>query len=222
MERGHRRPLTGIQGADHSAGIYQVNPLRTRAMPANTRVVLGDDFPALLAAARDGDEGAFSRLWLDCNPALLRYLRVIAPEAAEDVAADTWMTVVRALARFQGDEAAWRAWLFTTARRRVVDDGRRRSRRPESPMEEVRPGETPLAPDAADLALENMATSAAIAVIASLPPLQAEVIMLRVVAGLGTEAVADLVGRSPGAVRVAAHRGLRRLAQVLAETGVAL
>jgi RNA polymerase sigma-70 factor (ECF subfamily) len=46
--------------------------------------------------------------------------------------------------------------------------------------------------------------------------------MLRVVAGLDTETVAQLVGRSPGAVRVAAHRGLRRLAGILAEAGVTL
>ena len=176
----------------------------------------------MLAAAQEGDEGAFSVLWRDGNPALLRYLRVIAPESAEYVAAETWVSVVRWLSRFQGAEAAWRAWLFTTARRRVVDDGRRRSRRPESPVAEVGSGEAASAPDAAELALENLSTRAAIAAVSSLPPLQAEVIMLRVVAGLDTEAVADLVGRSPGAVRVAAHRGLRRLAQVLAETGVTL
>ena len=46
--------------------------------------------------------------------------------------------------------------------------------------------------------------------------------MLRVVAGLDTDTVALLVGRSPGAVRVAAHRGLRRLAAILAEAGVTL
>ena len=55
-----------------------------------------------------------------------------------------------------------------------------------------------------------------------LPAYQAEVILLRVVAGLDTETVARLVGRSPGAVRVAAHRGLRRLAEILAEAGVTL
>jgi RNA polymerase sigma-70 factor, ECF subfamily len=46
--------------------------------------------------------------------------------------------------------------------------------------------------------------------------------MLRVVAGLDTKAVAELLGRSPGAVRVAAHRGLRRLAGILANAGVTL
>jgi RNA polymerase sigma-70 factor (ECF subfamily) len=75
-------------------------------------------------------------------------------------------------------------------------------------------------PDSATLALENLDTRAAIALVARLPPLQAEVIMLRVVAGLDVDAVASLVGRSSGAVRVAAHRGLRRLAALLAESGV--
>ena len=70
--------------------------------------------------------------------------------------------------------------------------------------------------------MENLATAAAIAAVSSLPPLQAEVILLRVVAGLDTEAVARMVGRSPGAVRVAAHRGLRRLARILSATGVTL
>ena len=68
--------------------------------------------------------------------------------------------------------------------------------------------------------LENLATRAAIAAVASLPPLQAEVVMLRVVAGLDTETVARLVGRSPGAVRVAVHRGLQRLARIVTEAGV--
>jgi RNA polymerase sigma-70 factor (ECF subfamily) len=65
-----------------------------------------------------------------------------------------------------------------------------------------------------------LGTRAAIALVARLPPLQAEVIMLRVVAGLDPEAVASLLGRSAGAVRVASHRGLRRMAGMLAEAGV--
>ena len=73
----------------------------------------------------------FPVLWRDArNPALLRYLRVIAPRPAEDVAADTWVQVVRGLAAFRGDEAACRAWLFTIARHRAIDEGRRRSRLP--------------------------------------------------------------------------------------------
>ena len=68
--------------------------------------------------------------------------------------------------------------------------------------------------------LDRLSTGAAIALIGTLPRLQAEVILLRVLAGLDNEAVARLLGRSPGAVRVAAHRGLRRLAGTLSGAGV--
>jgi RNA polymerase sigma-70 factor (ECF subfamily) len=172
-----------------------------------------------LGAADEADR-AFSELWRDANPALLRYLRVIAPETAEDIAADTWVQVVRGLAAFRGDEGAWRAWLFTIARHRAIDEGRRRSRRPVVSVPELPDVAEPGTPDPADLVLEKLSTQAAVALIATLPRLQAEVILLRVVAGLDTPAVARLVGRSPGAVRVAAHRGLRQLAATLAEAGV--
>ena len=182
--------------------------------------MIGETFPALLAAAQRGEEHPFSVLWRDANPALLRYLRVIAPETAEDVAADTWVQVVRGLGGFRGDEAAWRAWLFTTARRRAIDHGRYRSRRPAVPVAEVPPAAEPVSADTADVVLERLGTGAAVALIGTLPRLQAEVILLRVLAGLDNEAVARLVGRSPGAVRVAAHRGLRRLAETLSTAGV--
>jgi RNA polymerase sigma-70 factor, ECF subfamily len=184
--------------------------------------VLGEEFPAVLEAAQRGSEPAFTRLWLDANPSLVRYLRVIAPELAEDVAADTWVQVVRGLRRFRGDEAAWRAWLFTTARRRLIDASRRRSRRREEPLHDVPAEALPLTADAADEAMERLGTQSAIALLSRLPRLQAEVILLRVVAGLDTNAVARLLGRSPGAVRVAGHRGLRRLAEILSGAGVTL
>jgi len=184
--------------------------------------VIGPDFEDVLTAAQQGNEAAFSRLWRDANPALLRYLRVIAPEAAEDTTAETWLHVVRGLAAFRGDEQAWRAWLFTTARRRAIDEGRRRARRPVRALEETLPGKLPVSPDAADAAIEHLGTRSAMALVSRLPPNQAEVILLRVVAGLDTETVARLVRRSPGAVRVAAHRGLRRMAEILAETGALL
>jgi RNA polymerase sigma-70 factor, ECF subfamily len=184
--------------------------------------VIGDGFEAVLAAAQGGSEAAFSRLWRDGNPALLRYLRVMVPEAAEDVAAETWVHVVRGLTAFRGDEQAWRGWLFTTARRRAFDERRRRMRRPVTPLAEVASDRLPVSEDAAGAAIEHLATRSAMALVARLPALQAEVILLRVVAGLDNDTVARLTGRSSGAVRVAAHRGLRRLAQILAETGVTL
>jgi RNA polymerase sigma-70 factor, ECF subfamily len=196
--------------------------LRAGGMAGILGAVIGQGFAGVLAAAQEGNEVAFSRLWRDGNPALLRYLRVTAPEAAEDVAAETWLQVVRGLAGFRGDEQGWRAWLFTTARRRAIDEARRQSRRPEKALEETLPARLPAAPDTADLVLERIGTRSALALVARLPPHQAEVILLRVVAGLDTQTVARLVGRSSGAVRVAAHRALRQMAGILAEADVTL
>ena len=196
--------------------------LRGGALCANTQHVVGEDFAALLEAAQGGSEQAFSVLWRDANPALLRYLRVVAAENAEDVAAETWVQVVRGLPRFTGDEAAWRAWLFTTARRRLLDQARVRKRHPAEPLDEISAAEVPRSAAAEQLAMDNIATESAIALLSKLPEHQAEVIFLRVVAGLDTEVVADMLGRSPGAIRVAAHRGLKKLAAMLSGAGVTL
>ena len=196
--------------------------LRGGAICADTQHVVGEDFAAQLAAAQGGSDDAFAVLWRDANPALLRYLRVLTPEHAEDVAAETWVQVVRGLPRFTGDEAAWRAWLFTTARRRLLDQARLRKRHPAEPLDEVSAAEMPRTADAEQLAMENIATDTAMALLSRLPQQQAEVILLRVVAGLDTEMVAEILGRSPGAIRVAAHRGLRKLATLVSGAGVTL
>jgi RNA polymerase sigma-70 factor, ECF subfamily len=196
--------------------------LRDSAIYPHTRHVVGEDFAAVLAAAQSGSEEDFSVLWRDANPALLRYLRVIAPEFAEDVAAETWVQVVRGLDKFAGDEPAWRAWLFTTARRRLLDQARLRKRHPAEPLEEISAAEVPRAPDAEQIAMDNLATESAVALLSQLPVQQAEAILLRVVAGLDTDVVAEMLGRSPGAIRVAAHRGLKKLQSLLSGAGVTL
>jgi len=158
-------------------------------------------------------------LFRGVQPALLGYLRVIAADAAEDVASETWLQVVAGLGGFRGGEAAFRAWVFTIARHRAVDAGRARARRRTVPL-----GQDDLAgltvPDAGEAALEAISTQAVVALLATLPRDQAEIILLRVVAGLSSREVGRLVGKSPGAVRVAAHRGLRRLATLVDREGV--
>ena len=92
--------------------------------------MIGPEFLAVPDAATRGDEDAFGRLWRDLQPRLLRYFMVAAPAAAEDLASETWLAVVRGLNRFQGNESAFRAWLFTIARHEVLDRRRRAARRP--------------------------------------------------------------------------------------------
>jgi RNA polymerase sigma-70 factor (ECF subfamily) len=186
--------------------------------------VIGAEFASLLASAQGGDEVAFTAIFRDVQPALLRYLRVIAPGSADDVAADTWEHVLSGLVKFRGEEPAFRAWLFTIARHRAVDLGRARARRRTVSLEGsgALEGSRLTAPDAADVALDRLATQAALAMVATLPRDQAEIILLRVVAGLDAQQVARIVGKSPGAVRVAAHRGLRRLAQLAKRADVTI
>jgi RNA polymerase sigma-70 factor (ECF subfamily) len=183
--------------------------------------MIGPGFGDTLAAARDGDEQAFAVVWRDLNPAVLRYLRVIAPAAAEDIAAEVWLEVCRGLRRFRGDEAGFRSWVFAVARMRAIDAARHAARRPARSVPPEDLPERPAADDPAEAALDAQATREALALIAALPPDQAEVVALRVLAGLDATQVAELLGKRPGTVRVLAHRGLRRLAQHLAErTGV--
>jgi RNA polymerase sigma-70 factor (ECF subfamily) len=189
-------------------------------MPGDTRPVLGVAFGLTLADAQAGDQDAFAAIFRDIQPPLLRYLQVIAAGAADDIAGDTWLQVIAGLARFRGDERAFRAWVFTIARHRAIDIGRSLARRKTLL---VRLGETDgrqVTADTADVVLEQLSTRAVLAAIGSLPADQAEIIMLRVVAGLDAPSVAELVGKTPGAVRVAAHRGLRRLATQIDRTGV--
>ncbi len=179
--------------------------------------MIGTSFEVVVAAAADGDEQAFAILWRELQPALLRYLRVVAPGASEDLASEAWLEVARGLSRFRGDETGFRSWLFTVARHRMVDWRRREARHPSTPVPPEAVPERPGPGDAADPVLEALSTRAALALVAELPPDQAEVVTLRVVAGLDVAEVAAVVGKRAGAVRVLSHRGLRRLAELLGE-----
>jgi RNA polymerase sigma-70 factor (ECF subfamily) len=176
------------------------------------------DFEDRLAAAKAGDERAFVELFRSVQPALLRFLRTLGGPLAEDVAGDTWVSVVRGLDRFSGDEAGWRAWVFTIARARLRDAQRRASRGPQV----VDAFDTlEYRPDGIDVAVhveEIFSTEAALALIRRLPTDQAEAVLLRHVAGLDVARTAKVLGKRPGAVRVAAHRGLKRLSGLVTET----
>ena len=171
-----------------------------------------------MRAAACGDETAFARLWRDGQPPLLRYLRVITSEGAEDVASEVWLEVSRGLPKFRGGEGEFRRWLFTTARRRVIDLRRYTARHPMLVTSDPRDLDRAAPSDTAAMALERMSTEAALELIGNLPREQAEIIVLRVIAGLDATQVARIIGKRPGAVRVAAHRGLRALAARLSTT----
>jgi RNA polymerase sigma-70 factor (ECF subfamily) len=171
-------------------------------------------FEQTLTAARFGEPWALGALYRAFQPGMLRLLQVIAPHHAEDLASDVWLDVAGALPRFSGDERAFRGWLATIARRRVIDAHRRAGRRRTTTGEDLgeRPG--PDRPDESAVAFLS-AQSAIGRVTSVLSPDQAHVVLMRVVGGLDVAEVARALGKQPGAVRALQHRALRRLARQL-------
>jgi RNA polymerase sigma-70 factor (ECF subfamily) len=171
------------------------------------------DLTAAVAAAQHGDEQAFRILYRDVQPRLLRYLRAMVGDDAEDVASEAWLQIARDLAGFSGDSDGFRGWAATIARHRAMDHQRRHRRRPQPAAISIDDlGDLPAGQDTAEIALDAVSTEAAIAMIAALPRDQAEAVLLRVVMGLDADRAGKVLGKKAGAVRTAAHRGLRRLA----------
>ncbi len=170
----------------------------------------------VLTRAQRGDAEAFRLLYRDLQPRLLRYLHGLAgPQDAEDIASETWLQITRDLAAFSGSYDGFRGWAATIARHRALDHLRRGQRRVPAiaiPAEDLAAwaatGETA---DTAGRALDAVATENAVALIATLPPDQAEAVLLRAVLGLDASTAGQVLGKRPGAVRTAASRGLRTL-----------
>ena len=183
--------------------------------------VHGDDpdLTAALKAARHGDEHGFRTLYRAVQPGLLRYLRVLVPYDADDVASETWLQVTRDLNRFTGSVSDFRGWITTIARNRALDMHRRQRRRPQTGEDYDLLAELAGPDDTEYDATTAITTESALKLIAELPRDQAEAVLLRVVLGLDAKHAAEVLGKRPGAVRTAAYRGLNRLAALLGEPG---
>ncbi|MGW1815034.1 RNA polymerase sigma factor [Streptomyces sp. NPDC002125] len=180
--------------------------------------MLGDDaeLTAAVLAAQDGDEDAFRTVYRAVHPRLLGYIRTLVGEAdAEDVASESWLQIARDLDRFSGDADRFRGWAARIARNRSLDHIRMRGRRPAIGGDESELAGEAAESDTAGEALESLATGRALSLIAQLPQDQAEAVVLRVVIGLDAKSAARTLGKRPGAVRTAAHRGLKRLAELV-------
>ena len=177
-------------------------------------MVLGAEFENVLVAAQAGADWAFARLYTELNPRLVRYFTAQAPEAAEDLAAETWMAAARQLPGFEGTEGAFRGWMFTIAHGKLVQHWRHAKRRPKVTSGlDAAVGEAASSDPARDALESATAHEAVELIVRSLTPDQAQVVLLRVLADLDVDQVARIIGKRPGAVRVLQHRALRRLAE---------
>ncbi|MGW1173465.1 RNA polymerase sigma factor [Kitasatospora sp. NPDC002543] len=209
------RPGAGTDGAVGRSG-----PVPPEGRTAGPDPV-PPDLTEAVRAAQAGDEEAFRLLFRTVQPGLLRYLRVLVggrPEDAqdaEDIASETWLQIARDLRGFSGDGDGFRGWAATVARHRALDHLRARRRRPVADLPFDQLVELAGGEDTARSALTTVGTADALALISRLPRDQAEAVLLRVVMGLDAESAARVLGKRAGSVRMAAHRGLRRLAKLV-------
>lgn len=169
----------------------------------------------VVEAARAGDQAAFEEIFRTYQPGLLRYFRSVIPAHADDVAAATWESVASSLRGFRGDGPGFRRWLFTIARRRVVDQVRREVRWPRrlfavpDELDDL-DGAPP-----ADAAHDDPDWAAN--VLCQIPPRQAEAVALRVIGGLSVDETARRLSTTPENVRVLSHRGLAAIRRILVD-----
>jgi RNA polymerase sigma-70 factor (ECF subfamily) len=163
-------------------------------------------FDEWLESAARGEPDGLANLWRRYQPLVLRYFRGRLPDVAEDLASAVWIDVAYSLSSFHGTEDGFRGWLFTIAHRRLVDEHRRRERRPEIVVAEPEEGRS-----LGNVHDDATSLDAALSLIRRLPPDQAEAVLLRVVADLDVGVVAEIMQRREGTVRVLVHRGLEKL-----------
>jgi RNA polymerase sigma-70 factor (ECF subfamily) len=183
--------------------------------------VLGDNFPQILAAARAGADWAWAQVYRDLAPVVLGYLRAGGAAEPDDVMGEVFLQVVRDLNRFEGAEREFRAWVFTIAHHRLIDDARGRARRPVEPAADV-PERQFSAESAEDEVLRGLATERVRRIIGQLAPDQRDVLLLRVLGGLTVPEIAKAMGKSSGAVKALQRRGLVGIEQALSKEGVPL
>ena len=167
-------------------------------------------FDDVLAAAQAGAAWAFEVLYRDLSPSVTGYLRLHGAAEPDDLASETFIGVFTGLAGFSGDEAALRAWVFTIAHRRLVDDWRRRSRRPQV-TDDAGDLTQHLGGNVEDDVLVRVGADNVERLCGLLPDDQRAVVLMRILADLTVEQVAAAMDRSVASVKALQRRGLRAL-----------
>jgi RNA polymerase sigma factor (sigma-70 family) len=172
------------------------------------QMALGESFAGVLEAARVGAEWAWRALYADTAPGLLRYARASRVPDPEDVVGETFLRAVHGVGSFEGDERGFRAWLFTLARNRIVDEHRKLVHRRTEPLPVEVLAEIGPHADAETEAMRALAEDRVRSLLDRLTPDQRDVLLLRILGGLTIEEVATVVRKKQGAVKALQARGI--------------
>lgn len=173
--------------------------------------MFGQGFERTLADARRGDEAAWTALYLNLAPVLTGYLAGQGCPSPEDVTSETLLQVVRDLHRFDGDEAAFRSWVFTIAHHRLIDWRRHLKARPADVceadvLERLAPPQ-----HFDDEAVARLGGSELEHLLTATTPDQRDVILLRYVADLTLHESAEVLGKEYNAVKALHRRAMDAL-----------
>ncbi len=167
----------------------------------------------LIARWREGDERAASSLVGRHSGALARYVSSLGEsDAVEEVVQDTFVRAFASIESFRG-ESSLRTWLFTIARRLVVD--RRRAQRRRREVGTVEDTDAVTEYNALDSMIADETEQRVRKAVGRLSPTQREVFTLRVNEGLSYKEIAGIVGTTEGAARVHYHNALRTVKESL-------
>ena len=170
---------------------------------------------SLIQRWKEGDERAATALVERHATALSRYVSSLGErDAAEEVVQDTFVRAFSSLDSFRGDSSL-RTWLFTIARRLVVD--RRRSLRRRREVGNLEDVDAATEYTALDSMIANEAQRKVWGAVGKLSPTQREVFLLRVNEGLSYKEIAEVAGTTEGAARVHYHNALRTVKENLNE-----
>ena len=174
-----------------------------------------EQLDALVDAARAGGGWAFERLWLELSPSVAGYLRGRGVTDADDVTSEVFLAAFQQMGEFKGDGSRFRSWLFTIAHHKGVDALRRTSRGPG--WEPYEAADDPRRSSSAEHhAMTAIQSEEIRALLATLSPDQADVMLLRVLGGLTIAEVAATTGRTEGAVKQLQRRAVAQLERRLA------
>jgi len=182
--------------------------------------MLGRGFEPVLSAARAGGDWAWARLYDDLAPVVLGYLHARGAAEPEDLLGEVFLQVVRDLASFNGDERAFRSWVFAITHHRLLDEARHRARRPVEPLAPEDLGKAMGLGDAEQDALARIGAHGVLDLIGRLSPDQEGALLLRIVADLSVEDIARAMGKRPGAVKALLRRALANLRKEMLKGGV--
>jgi RNA polymerase sigma-70 factor, ECF subfamily len=169
----------------------------------------------LVAGARQGDRDAWETLYRRVYPRLIAfaYRRLQDSDLAAEAVSDTMLRAVAAISSYSGNDAGFDPWLFGICRHVIADLQRAMYRRlPSRDAHHVIEGAGP-----AEQLLADEERTLLRAAFARLDPDEQELLELRVVAGLSSAEAATVLGKQPGAVRMAQLRALSRLRTFLQE-----